>query len=1157
VRGRKLLWVSGASASLLIVISLIVVAASSAASPRAVRNHAAAKALAASATSSVIIVLKNQATSTPATKALMDARRATVRHAQAPLLQTLAQAGAKDIHKYTLIDAVSATVPASDVSALKDNPAVAEVVPNTLIPLPSPTGPSTSASGRAGTGVSPVPSACAAPGKVQLDPQALELIHADSDVPGTQTARSLGITGAGVKVGFIADGLDINDPDFIRPDGQHVFFDYKDFSDDGTGAPTGGEEAFGDAASVAAQGTTIYNVSHYSALPLNRPCYIRIEGVAPGASLAGLDVFGSGDGLNSSILQAIDYAVTVDHVNVLNESFGDNYYPDDVAALDLMKEANDEAVAAGTTVVVSSGDAGVTSTVGTPATDPDVISAGATTSYRIDLQDGYGGARFPGVTGWLDNNISSFSSGGEEQDGQTIDLVAPGELNWSLCSTNVTIYGDCSDLAGNPSNFLAFGGTSESAPLTSGVAALVIQAYRDAHHGSTPTPAQVKQIVTSTADDIGAPADQQGAGLLDAYRAVLAAESYGRGVGSHGRGGRRAPANNTLLTSSNQLDATAPVGTTENLSETVTNNGSTTEKVHLSTRAIGAYTTIKTTTVELSDTASPHITDWQGINDNYEPVTFNVPAGENRLNAAIAFENASATDLAARVRLTLIDPNGKLAAYSVPQGDGNYGDVQVTDPTPGTWRGYIYSRDTADGGTTGPVVFGASVASYTSFGTVSPSSLHLAPGASGNVTLTVATPSHPGDAAGAIVLETRAGWRGFGAPATTTTVPVILRSLVPTGPTSFSGLLTGGNGRELNTGQTNYYEIKLPAGQPALNATVTLADNPNNAFDAWLVDPAGEAEAFSANNELVTTSGGLSAVTTLGAQLHVVSPAAGTWTLIVVFAPQVSGVALSEPFTAAINESKAPVSAAGLPDSAATKLAAGTPVTVPVTITNNGTSPDAYFVDPRLSSSTLYDLAPVTGTDPDTTVPDNVNLTIPYYLVPTDSSTVTASAATSGSQAIQFDTQPSIDYPDGIEGDPDIASNQGLSVSATVSAHPLTPGEWAIAPTEVGPFGTAPAPTENVDTSMLADTPTFDPAVTSSTGDLWLMSIDPTAMLSTLNVNPGQTSVIHVTITPSGASGTTVSGTLYVDDANRVDFGELAPPNGNQVAALPYEYTIK
>ena len=1156
MRGRKLVWISGAGASLLVVVSLIVVAASSAAPPRAVLSHSEAKSLAAKGTSRVIIVFKNQATSTPATPERVRARKAKIQQVQAPVLRALSHSGAKDVHSYTVLDSVSATVPTSDVSALKANSAVAQVVPNEIIPVPTPTGgDSTAASGSAAAGVSPVPNSCAAPGKVQLDPQALELIHADSDVPGAQTARSLGITGAGVKVGFIADGLDINDPDFIRPDGQHVFVDYKDFSGEGTSAPTGGEEAFGDAASIASQGREVYNVSDYSSLPLNRPCLIRIEGVAPGASLVGLDIFGSGGGLNSSFLEAIDYAVTVDHVNVLNESLGSNYYPDDAAALDIVKEANDQAVAAGTTVVASSGDAGVTSTIGTPATDPDVISAGATTSYRLDVQDGYGGARFPGVTGWLDNNISSFSSGGIEEDGQTVDLVAPGELNWSLCSKNVTIYGDCNDLAGNPSNFLAFGGTSESAPLTSGVAALVIQAYRDAHHGSTPTPAQVKQIVTSTADDIGAPADQQGAGLLDAYKAVLAAKSYG--LSSHGHGGRWASASDTLLTSSSQLDATAPAGTTEHLSETITNNGSTPQTVDLSTRAIGAYTTIKTTTVELSDTASPHITDWQGINDNYEPVTFNVPAGENRLNAAIAFENASATDLAARVRLTLIDPNGKLAAYSVPQGDGNYGDVQVTDPTPGTWRGYIYSRDTADGGTTGPVVFGASVASYTSFGTVSPSSLHLAPGASRSVTLTVATPSHPGDAAGAIVLETRAGWRGFGAPATTTTVPVILRSLVPTGPTSFSGLLTGGNGRELNTGQTNYYEIKLPAGQPALNATVTLADNPNNAFDAWLVDPAGEAEAFSANNELVTTSGGLSAVTTLGAQLHVVSPAAGTWTLIVVFAPQVSGVALSEPFTAAINESKAPVSAAGLPDSAATKLAAGTPVTVPVTITNNGTSPDAYFVDPRLSSSTLYDLAPVTGTDPDTTVPDNVNLTIPYYLVPTDSSTVTASAATSGSQAIQFDTQPSIDYPDGIEGDPDIASNQGLSVSATVSAHPLTPGEWAIAPTEVGPFGTAPAPTENVDTSMLADTPTFDPAVTSSTGDLWLMSIDPTAMLSTLNVNPGQTSVIHVTITPSGASGTTVSGTLYVDDANRVDFGELAPPNGNQVAALPYEYTIK
>ena len=77
--------------------------------------------------------------------------------------------------------------------------------------------------------------------------------------------------------------------------------------------------------------------------------------------------------------------------------------------------------------------------------------------------------------------------------------------------------------------------------------------------------------------------------------------------------------------------------------------------------------------------------------------------------------------LAARVRMSLVDPTGQLADYSLPQCVGNYGDAQVANPAPGQWTAYIWSRDTADGGTTGPVLFGASVASYQSFGTVSAS----------------------------------------------------------------------------------------------------------------------------------------------------------------------------------------------------------------------------------------------------------------------------------------------------------------------------------------------------------------------------------------------------------------------------------------------------
>ena len=392
-----------------------------------------------------------------------------------------------------------------------------------------------------------------------------------------------------MTVAFIADGVETTNADFQRnpayatagsPAGSPVFTDYKDFSGEGTSVATGGGEAFLDSSSIAAQGNESYDISKYSALPLSQPCYIRIEGVAPGASLVGLDIFGAEDaGFNSSFLQAIDYAVTVDHVNVLNESLGNNYYPDDQASLDLIKQANDAAVAAGTTVTVSTGDAGVTSTIGTPSTDPNVISAGASTTYEVPSQLGYGGFQFPAVTGYLNNNISALSSSGFAQDGATISLVAPGELNWALCSTNTALYDECTTFAGKASPVEESGGTSESAPLTAGTAALVIQAYGKTHGGALPSPALVKQILTSTADDVRAPGDLQGSGLLDAYRAVLAAESYQAPAPPH--------TSPTLLEGTSQFNSVATTGTPETFTEDLTNQGSKSETVNLSSRTLG------------------------------------------------------------------------------------------------------------------------------------------------------------------------------------------------------------------------------------------------------------------------------------------------------------------------------------------------------------------------------------------------------------------------------------------------------------------------------------------------------------------------------------------------------------------------------------------
>jgi hypothetical protein len=1073
----------------------------------------------------VIVVFKNQEASLPPTRTLDAQRRDAVANVQAPVAAQMRSAGAQNIQSYSVVNAVSATVSPTEESQLQSNPAVSEVIPDQVIQLAPP---QSSSGSSAGGAAAPLPGVCSSnPNKPQLNPEALELMNADSDAPGAHTARSLGIDGSGVTVGYIADGLDTNNPDFIRPNGQHVFTDYVDFTGLGTTAPTGGEEAFGDASSIAAQGNQVYNVQNYSSLPLSKPCYIRVEGVAPGASLVGLVAFSGDSGFNSSILEAINYAVNTDHVNVLNESFGSNDYPTDAASLDLIQKADDEAVAAGTVVTVSTGDAGVTSTIGTPATDPNVISAGATTSYRIDMQDGYGGARFPGVTGYLSDNISSFSSAGFDQAGGTVDVVAPGELGWALCTANTTQYSECTSLANNPSPVIAFGGTSESSPMTAGVAALVIQAYRKTHHGNTPTPAVVKQILTSTATDIGAPADQQGSGLLNAYKAVQAAESY-----------KTTPTGDTLLESSSQLNVVAAQGTHRTLTDTITNNGASPETIDVSTRAIGPYSTLKTANVNLSDTTSSHTTDWQGVNNNVQTVTFHVPNGQNRLNAAIAFQNSSAS-LNARVRLTLVDPEGRLAGYSVPQGDGNYGDIQTTDPAPGTWTAYIYSRDSADGGTTGPVVFRASSATYTSFGNVSPSTLRLSPGQSSPVSMSVTTPQAPGDAAGAIELTQANSGQA-------TTIPVTLRSLVPTGPVTWTNTLTGGNGRGANTGESFYYQINVPGGEPELNASVTLANNPNNSLLAFLVNPSGEAEAYTSNGELTDSSAGLSVTSELGGQLHVLNPAAGTWTLIVVYAPAVSGTAISEPFAVSVNEDSVPVQASAVPDSNHTALTAGKTYTYNLKVRNTGNSPELYFVDPRLSGSTTMNLVSVTNSA--TQAPLTFSDNFPEYLVPTDSTSFLAQASTDGTEPIVFDTSSPM-------GDPDLVSNQGLSVSASLNANPITQGEWSVLPTDTGPFGaTAPA-TEDVNTSMSVTAPAFDPAVSTAIGDMWQLSVGG-AFIVAPPVAPDASETIPVTITPSGPSGSTVSGTLYVDDEQSYLLGGLAP-NGNQVAAVPYQYTIK
>jgi hypothetical protein len=1067
-------------------------------------------------------------------------RFAAVKAAQAPVMRELATVHARRVKSFQLIDAVAATVSKAERARLAKNPAVAEVVPDVMVRGAAPSALPTSGSrhGNASPAVTPntIPGACGPNGQVQLDPEGLSSTNTDSDNPHQPTARSLGITGAGVKVAWIADGIDPNNANFIRPDGKSIFDpaiggDYQDFSGDGPNAPTSGDEAFLDANAIAGQGLAVYNVQNFSAQSDPTPCNIRIEGVAPGASVVGLKVFAENSlSLNSNFLEAINYAVETDHVNVINESFGSNPFPD-VTALDVQKQFNDAAVASGVVVSVSSGDAGpVFNTTGSPATDPNVIDVGANTDFRFYAQTNYGLARDFATTGWLSDNISALSSSGFDETGHTIDLIAPGDGSFASCDASPTFAG-CVNLAGHPSDVERSGGTSQSSPFTAGAAALVIQAYRKSHDGATPTPAQVKQILVSTATDLGSPASEEGAGLLNTYKAVQLAESMGAST----------PAAPALTTSSTQLNAVGAPGQAQHWQFTLSNPGNSTQTVGLSGRTFGAAQHVQTGSVTLSDSSSPKVQEFSGTTDNYQEFHFNVPAGADRLLAQLAwpvdqsFCNQDFCDpgLSSRVRLILIDPTGRFAAHSLPQGPASYGETEVESPTAGTWTGVIFGNVASSGGTNGVVPWEVSTQQHVPFGSVSPSSVTLAPGQSRTVNVSATDPSAPGDASGSVVMTPNAG--------TATSIPVTLRSLLaPSRGGTFSGNLTGGNGRPNGEGQEQFYEFNVPSGVNSIRADLSFPNDPSDPVGEYLVSPDGNTVGFGQNS--LEGNGG----TSLSA--YAANPAAGRWTLIVDFAGAEKGNEISQPYHGDVRFNAGGVSGAGIPNGR--KIKSGQSLTVPVRITNTGVAPEDYFIDARSNTVQNMLLAPLGGVD-------TVSLpatTTPAWLVPSETSAVRV--AQSSSVPAMFDTGPN-------PGDPDLASaNLGpgplCSTTASVFYDPpgatVTPGVWFAGPSECGPYAAA-APAGTATDAMLAQTKTFDATVTSTTGDVWAQAVDPSAGNSPITIQPGHSAEVDVTFTPSGGVGSIDEGNLYVDVVTD-DIPPYHQFSSSEVAAIPYSYRV-
>lgn len=204
-----------------------------------------------------------------------------------------------------------------------------------------------------------------------------------------------------------------------------------------------------------------------------------IRGVAPRALLMAFKVLtDEGWGWEDWILEGIERAVdpdgdpnTDDAVDIINLSLGGRGDPDDP-----LSTAVDGAVELGVVCVISAGNNFNYNSIGSPGTARAAITVGAT-----DKSD----------------QIAYFSSRGPNKITYGIkpDLVAPG-VDILSC-----------DLGGG---FVKHDGTSMSAPHVAGVAALLLDLYRDW------TPAMIKSALMSQGVDIGEDVFTQGAGRVDA-----------------------------------------------------------------------------------------------------------------------------------------------------------------------------------------------------------------------------------------------------------------------------------------------------------------------------------------------------------------------------------------------------------------------------------------------------------------------------------------------------------------------------------------------------------------------------------------------------------------------------------------------------------------
>ncbi|MFQ5671104.1 MAG: S8 family peptidase [Acidobacteriota bacterium] len=266
---------------------------------------------------------------------------------------------------------------------------------------------------------------------------------------------------------------------------------------------------------------------------------MNFTGVAPGAHLVDVRVLDAeGTGQVSTVVAGLDWILSHHEtlgIRVVNLSLGAP--PAESATTDPLCRAAARLVDAGLVVVAAAGNFGEVQGVRfyggitAPGNERRVITVGAARSRGTDIRS--------------DDSVAVFSSRGPALPDGIVkpDLVAPGQAlisaeapDNSLVLAHPEIHYDGS---GTEWSYMVLSGTSVSAPLVAGAAALVLEA------NPSLTPEMVKAALMATSQRLDdASVLDQGAGLLNAEGAVRLAANLDPAAGRlpYGAPLRRAPA---------------------------------------------------------------------------------------------------------------------------------------------------------------------------------------------------------------------------------------------------------------------------------------------------------------------------------------------------------------------------------------------------------------------------------------------------------------------------------------------------------------------------------------------------------------------------------------------------------------------------------------